>query len=100
MARVKSHTIVEDTALEPYFITKDDYNYIVNIKVQTNAEHFRSKGKSKEYEKSLKFFPNLKLALQFVAEEKLHTKEHYTSLKDFIAEYSKIESNIINFLSQ
>jgi|TARA_R110000796_G_scaffold69651_1_gene158640 hypothetical protein len=100
MARVKSHTIVEDTALEPYFITKDDYNYIVNIKVQTNAEHFRSKGKSKEYEKSLKFFPNLKLALQFVAEEKLHTKEHYTSLKDFIAEYSKIESNLINFLSQ
>ena len=100
MARVKSHTIVEDTALEPYFITKDDYNYIVNIKVQTNAEHFRSKGKSKEYEKSLKFFPNLKLALQFVAEEKLHTKEHYTSLKDFIAEYSKIELNLINFLSQ
>jgi len=100
MARVKSHTIVEDTALEPYFITKDDYNYIVNIKVQTNAEHFRSKGKSKEYEKSLKFFPNLKLALQFVAEEKLHTKEHYTSIKDFIAEYSKIESNLINFLSQ
>ena len=100
MARVKSHTIVEDIALEPYFITKDDYNYIVNIKVQTNAEHFRSKGKSKEYEKSLKFFPNLKLALQFVAEEKLHTKEHYTSLKDFIAEYSKIESNLINFLSQ
>ena len=100
MARVKSHTIVEDTALEPYFITRDDYNYIVNIKVQTNAEHFRSKGKSKEYEKSLKFFPNLKLALQFVAEEKLHTKEHYTSLKDFIAEYSKIESNLINFLSQ
>ena len=100
MARVKSHTIVEDTALERYFITKDDYNYIVNIKVQTNAEHFRSKGKSKEYEKSLKFFPNLKLALQFVAEEKLHTKEHYTSLKDFIAEYSKIESNLINFLSQ
>ena len=100
MARVKSHTIVEDTALEPYFITKDNYNYIVNIKVQTNAEHFRSKGKSKEYEKSLKFFPNLKLALQFVAEEKLHTKEHYTSLKDFIAEYSKIESNLINFLSQ
>ena len=100
MARVKSHTIVEDTALEPYFITKDDYNYIVNIKVQTNAEHFRSKGKSKEYEKSLKFFPNLKLALQFVVEEKLHTKEHYTSLKDFIAEYSKIESNLINFLSQ
>ena len=100
MSRVKSHTVVEDEALEPYFITRDDYNYIVNIKVQTNAEHFRAKGKSKEYEKSLKFFPNMKSALQFVAEEKLHTKKHYNSVKDFIAEYSKIESNLINFLSQ
>jgi hypothetical protein len=100
MAKVKSHTIVQDPAMEPYFITRDDYNYIVNIKIQTNADHFRSKGESKEYEKSLKFFPNLKLALQFVAEEKLHTKEHYTSLKGFIAEYSKIESNLINLFTQ
>ena len=100
MARVKSHTIVEDTALEPYFITKDDYNYIVNIKVQTNKDHFRSNGVTKEYEKSLKFFPNLKLALQWVTEEKLHNKKHYNSLRSFIDEYSKIESNIINFLSQ
>lgn len=100
MSKIKSHTVVEDPSLAPYFITKDDYNYIVNIRIQTNKNHFRSNGESKEYEKSLKFFPNIKLALQWVAEEKLHNKEHYTSLKGFIAEYSKIESNLINFLSQ
>ena len=37
MARVKSHTIIEDEAMDPYFITRDDYNYIVNEKQRTTA---------------------------------------------------------------
>lgn len=99
MARVKSHTIIDDPALDPYFITRDEYNYIVNEKITTNANHFRSKGGSKEYDKAIKFFPNLKGALKFIAEEKLHTKKHYNSVMDFIDEYSKIESNLINLFN-
>ena len=100
MSKAKSHTVIEDPSLEPYFVTKDDYNYIVNIKIQTNKNHFRSTGKSKTYSKSLTFHAKFEQALKRISEEQLHNKEHYTSLKSFIAEYSKIESNLINFLSQ
>ena len=54
MARkLKSHTLIEDPALEPYFITRDDNCYTVNQRIQSNANHFRSTGKSKEYTKAL-----------------------------------------------
>jgi hypothetical protein len=99
MTKTKSLTLIEDPSLEPYFITKDDYNYIVNIKVQTNKDHFRSNGVAKQYEKSIKFYPNFKSALQYIAEEKLHNKRHYNSIQDFIDDYRKIESNITNNIS-
>ena len=99
MTKIKSLTQINDPSLEPYFITKDDFNYIVNITVQTNKDHFRANGKSKEYQKAIKFYPNFKSALQYVAEEKLHNKRHYNSIQDFIDDYSKIESNITNNIS-
>ena len=50
MARkAKSITTIEDPILNPYFITKDDHCYTVNIKVESDKDHFRSKGKSKTY---------------------------------------------------
>ena len=49
----RSLTTISDPSLDPYFITKDDHCYTVNIKIESNKDHFRSKGKSKSYSKSI-----------------------------------------------
>tara|TARA_Y100001973_G_C5195094_1_gene333654 strand:+ start:91 stop:402 length:312 start_codon:yes stop_codon:yes gene_type:complete len=101
MARkLKSLTLIEDAAMEPYFITKDENCYTVNQRIQSNADHFRSKGKSKEYTKALTFHANFGQALNRITQDKLHTKEHYTTLDSFLNEFRTIENNIKNYINE
>ena len=94
----KSLTLIEDPCMEPYFITKDENCYTVNIKVTSDKNHFRSTGKSKTYSNSLPFHANFEQALKRISEEQLHTKEHYTNLNDFLDRFKTIENNIKNYI--
>jgi hypothetical protein len=99
MARkLKSHTLIEDPAMEPYFITRDDNCYTVNQRIQSNANHFRSTGKSKEYTKALTFHSNFEQALNRITQDQLHDKEHHSSLEGFLQKFRTIESNIKTYL--
>jgi|TARA_B100000795_G_scaffold252366_1_gene221873 hypothetical protein len=95
-----SLTLIEDPSMEPYFITKDEHCYTVNRKVTSNANHFRSTGKSTTYSKAVTFHAKFEDALKRITEEQLHTKEHYTNLTDFLSHFTKIESNIKNYLHE
>ena len=92
----KSLTLIE----EPYYITKDENCYTVNIKVTSDKNHFRSTGKSKTYSKALTFHANFDQALERISKEKLHTKEHYKNLSNFLNEYKNIETNIKNYIKK
>jgi len=96
----KSITMIEDPNLEPYFITNDENCYTVNIKVESDANHFRSTGKSKTYTKALTFHANFGSALERVTKDQLHTKESYKSLSDFLEHYKTIETNIKNYINE
>jgi len=96
----KSLTLIEDPNLEPYYITKDENCYTVNIKVTSDKNHFRSTGKSKTYSKALTFHANFDQALERISKEKLHTKEHYKNLSNFLNEYKNIETNIKNYIKK
>ena len=95
-----SLTLIEDPCLEPFFITKDEHCYTVNRKVTSNANHFRSTGKSKTYSKALTFHAKFPSALKSITEEQLHDKKHYTSLSDFLDKFLTIETNIKTFLNE
>jgi|TARA_R110002050_G_scaffold157723_1_gene286369 hypothetical protein len=96
----KSLTMIEDQSLEPYFITKDENCYTVNIKIKSNANHFRSTGKSKTYTKALTFHSDFGTALERVTKEQLHNKKSHKSLSDFLGNYKTIESNIKNYINE
>lgn len=96
----KSITMIEDPSLEPYFITNDENCYTVNIKVVSDANHFRSTGKSKTYTKALTFHANFGSALERVTKDQLHTKKSYKSLSDFLEYYKTIETNIKNYINE
>ena len=92
----KSIQTITDPLLEPYFITKDEYSYTVKEMVESNADHFRSNGKSKTYEKSLYYYPKFDQAINKIAELK-NTKEDFNSLNEYIQNYKLIENQIKNY---
>ena len=94
MARkAKSLTTITDKSLDPYFITKDDHCYTVNIKVESDKDHFRSKGKSKTYSKSISFHARFNQALKWVCDEQLHVKKKL-DLNGFLTQFKNIRNNI------
>ncbi len=92
----KAITAISDPLLDPYFITKDDYCYTVNIKIKSNKNHFRATGKNKSYSKSLSFHARFDQALKSLSLEQLNTKKKY-NIREFIDEYKSIENNIKNY---
>jgi hypothetical protein len=97
MKKFKQIQTISDPALEPYFITKDEYSFTVKENVSPNTSHFRTQGKGKSYEKSLCYFPNFDQALKKIATLKLSTKENYTSIHDYIEDYNVISNQIKNY---
>ena len=98
MARkAKSITTISDPSMEPYFITKDEVCYTVMERITPNADHFRSKGKGKEYTKPQGYYPEFEQALRKVTQCKLHTRTDYDNLNEFLSEFKTIESNIKNY---
>ncbi len=94
--RRKSIQVITDPLLEPFFITKDEYSYTVKQNVTSDISHFRSKGKSKTYEKSLYYYPTFGDALNKIAELKTGVN-NYNNLKDFINHYKEISNQIKNY---
>ncbi len=92
----KSIQTITDPLLEPFFITRDEYSYTIKQNVTSDASHFRSKGKSKTYEKSLYYFANLDQALQKIANLKSDIG-NFDSLEEYINNYIKISTNIKNY---
>ena len=92
----KSIQIITDPLLEPFFITKDEYSYTIKQKVTSDASHFRSKGNSKTYKKSLYYFSNFGQALRKIADLKSDI-EDFNSLDKYIKNYIKISTNIKNY---
>lgn len=66
----KTLQTLADPKLEPFFITVDDYCFTVKEKVIPDTTHFKAKGKRKEYERSLFYYPNLGMALTKIIELK------------------------------
>jgi len=95
-----SLTLIEDPSMDPFFITKDEHCYTVNRRIKSNANHFRSTGKSKTYSKALTFHSKFEDALKRITEEQLHTKKHYKTLNDFLNHFLTIENNIKNYINE
>ena len=89
----KSIQTITDPLLEPYFITKDEYSFAVKQNVTSDADHFRSKGNSKTYEKSLFYFPNFPNAIQKIAKLKAENG-NFDSLEEYVKNYELISNQI------
>jgi hypothetical protein len=92
----KSIQTITDPLLEPYFITKDEYSYTIKERVTSDTNHFRSKGNSKTYEKSLYYYPLFENAITKIAELK-STKTDFNGLDKYLENYKLIKNQIKNY---
>lgn len=97
--RRKSIQVIRDPLLEPFFITKDEYSFTIKQVIESDSDHFRSKGKSKNYEKSLYYFGDFGKAIQKIANLKANL-EDYNSLKEYIDNYQTISNQIKNYTDE
>ena len=92
----KSIQTITDEALEPFFITKDEYSFSVKQNVTSDASHFRSKGNSKTYEKTLYYCPTFGAAIAKIADLKSDTGD-YSSLSEYLENYKLVKNQIKNY---
>ena len=90
----KSIQTITDPLLEPFFITKDEYSYAVKEIIKSDADHFRSKGKGKEYEKSLYYYPKFGQAISKIAELKADMNAGKIGKEAFTEAVSEIKAYV------
>lgn len=95
----KSIQTIRDSRLNPYFITKDEYSYTIKQMVTSDSSHFRSKGKSKTYEKSLYYVSNMGQALNKISQLKCD-KDDYNNLDDFLKKYKEVANQIQSYTDE
>ena len=84
-----SYTIIKDPAIEPFFISKDQYCYTVMETVTPDPANLEAGSKGKNYEKPLGHYTNLSHALKKIAKSKLDMKSEYTSIMSYINEWQR-----------
>ena len=95
-----SYTIIKDPAIEPYFISKDQYCYTVMLSVTPDPSNLEAGSKGKIYEKPMGHYGNFAQALKKIAKSKLDLKEEYNSITDYINEYQRQQEAMDKLLNK
>ena len=93
-------TIIKDTALEPFHISKDQHCYTVVETITPEAKNLDKGSKGKVYEKPLGHYGNLSAALKKIVKAKVEIKEEYNSILEYIAEYDQQKETINKLFNQ
>ena len=83
-----NNTTIKDPVLDPFFLVKDQYGYIVNETLEVGNEKDNNK---KEKVKAIGYFGTFDSALKEIAQGKLNIKrKSYESLDEYIQEWKDI----------
>jgi len=85
-----TNTII-DPAMEPYFITMDNYCVTVNLKVTPDRRYTES---TKEFNKIISHHSSVGSAVKSIAKAKSNNQS-YNSLKEYVDNYQNIVSKLI-----
>ena len=96
-----SYTIIKDPALEPFFLSKDQYCYTVfeNIVPTNTSTRGRKSSDGKEYQRAYGHYSKLSSAVNAVIKLKTDTKANqYDSLTSYLDEIKQQEQQLKNLL--
>lgn len=87
-------TTIRDPLLEPFYLTKDQFCYTILKEITPK------KGDGQSYTSSFGFYANLKSALKRIGELLNDQNSDYSSIKEYIEEYEKVEKRIEELLNK
>jgi hypothetical protein len=95
---IKKSLLIKDELIEPFYIEKDDHNFIVFEKT-IPTRGYGSIIKPDMDKRSLKrigYFSSLNSALEKIVKCKfsLDSQQEYSTIKEYIVDYRNIEKNI------
>jgi hypothetical protein len=86
--QTQTGNIITDPAIEPYFISMDEYNYTLCMK-------YVSEKSKREYHTTVGYYPNLRGCLEKLVN--IFAKEGtYTSLQEFIEKYDEVTMKLLH----
>lgn len=90
-----SDTVIEDPAMEPFFITKPQVGGYVVYERVTKGEN------NNRYLKTVGYPSTFNHALKVVSRELINagSEKHYTSLQSYLKEWEKIQKKLSNLTS-
>lgn len=92
---------ITDPLMEPFYITKDSYNFTLIEKSKATRGFGGKKASNKEVEKVVGYYTSFKHALKKVATEKFQRKhKNYSSIQEYINGWKKTEQGLENLLNQ
>jgi hypothetical protein len=94
-------TIIEDPAMEPFYITKDKLNFTVIERVKATRGFAGKVSSGKVSDKVVGYFTMFKFALKAVAREKAGRKhKSYPTILEYIKDWKEVENNINQMLNK
>ena len=101
-----ANTTIKDPAIEPFFISKDQYCYTVMETITPDEKNVGKFGKKdngnqgKNYEKSMGHYSSLASALRKITEAKIDLKDEYSTIMEYINEYDKQQELISKLINK
>ena len=89
-----ANTTIKDPALEPYYVSKDQYCFTVIETItpdDKNIGRFKKEDKGnqgKNYEKPVAHYSTFADALKRIAKEKVSLKSEYDSIQSYVNEWT------------
>ena len=101
-----ANTTIKDPAIEPFYISKDQYCYTVVETITPDEKNIGKFGKKdngnqgKDYEKPLGHYSSLAAALKIIAKSKLDLKAEYSTIMEYIDEWQRQQDEMAKLLNK
>ena len=101
-----ANTTIKDPAIEPFYISKDQYCYTVMETITPDEKNIGKFGKKdngnqgKDYDKPMGHYSSLSSALKKISISKLDLKSEYSTIMEYINEYDKQQESMAKLLNK
>lgn len=93
--------IITDSAMEPFYISKDNSNFTVIEKTTVKRGFRGAVASGKETENVIGYYSSFKNALNAIAKQKFYVnKGHYSSIQEYIGTWNEVKDGINNLLNK
>lgn len=94
MSKESTITIIKDSLMEPFYVSRDSHCYTVYENITPDARYTENNKPGKDYSKVVGHYSSFGSCLARISKEQVNLKSQYDSIKGYLTEFRKIETNL------